>query len=190
MWWPIKALPDLFQRKERTIREWRTKWKGKVREKDGKVWGRDVIQWYINEFCSNKEHTKIDQLLKVQKLKSEQLDYEIKLKKYVPVADVEREWHECISEMRQSLLALEVKLADQLADKTGRSIPEVRYVLRREIYSMLGNLYREAKYRPVPRKNLSWQLQEKALDLFWRQIKSLPPRKYKTIEVKIKAKTR
>lgn len=188
----VPQLALAFNRSDRTIRDWLGKWRQKIRQDGSKYYLPDIIRCFEENFGIKKraDSSKIKDALNLIKLEKEKLELEALRRKYVEREKIEMEWATRASEFKQSLLALEFRLATILADKSGKTIPIVRQILKKEVLELLQSYCREGKYIPVITDNLPIHLQEEALSQFWQKIQALPTKKYKKIVVEVKGKIR
>jgi len=189
----VADLASVFNRSERTIRNWLGHWRQKGIRQDGdKYYLPDIVRCFEEEFAgkSSPDRQKIDNALKVQKLQLMKLRYEVELGKFLPKDEVEAAWATRVSEFKQGLLALEFRIAGQLAEKSKRRLGEVRKILRQEILSLLSAYCRDGIYTPQIRDDLPFDLCEQAYGQFWEKLRTLPPKQYKRIVVDVKGRMR
>ncbi len=168
------------------VRSWSSK--GILRQKGKLVYLPDYVQVWERSYIKKNSNSKINDALKVVKFEKEKIGLEVLREKYADIESVKSEWIEAVSEFKQSVMVLEAKISDQLSAKTGKPIASVRTILHKETYMMLDNLYRKGKYRPKIKENMPIAIQQKTFAKFWDQMKNLPAKKYKRIDIEIKVK--
>ncbi len=188
MWVSFEQLEQITKRADRTIRDWRQKWGGRVRVEGNKCWLPDVWQWFEEEFAGSKAQSlnKLDELLKMQKLKSLQLEYEVAQGKYVTRDEVRAEQVDKVLELKQGLIAMIFRLSSYLSDRTGMAFADVMAPIKKEVYALLWAFSREGRYVPEITEKQTMALQEKAFAAFWQQMRNLPDRKFRKIDVIVK----
>ncbi|MBN1663494.1 MAG: hypothetical protein JW943_07840 [Deltaproteobacteria bacterium] len=188
MWVSFEYLEEMTGRADRTIRDWRHKWGGRVRTQDGNVWLPDFFRWFENEFSGKSQNAnKLDELIKMQKLKSMQFEFEVNQKKYISKGEVEAEQVDKVIELKQGLIAMIFRVSSHLSDRTGAAFSDIMNPLKKEVYGLLLAFSREGRYMPQINEKQSLSVQEKAFTSFWQQIRNLPDtRKFRKIEVIVK----
>ena len=144
----------LFKRAESTIRDWAVRSKAR-KIKDGnrvKYYLPDIFEYYETEIAphfreSGEDLEKVRAELEKVKLEKEKLNLAILKGEYVKKEQVEIEWAQRASELRQGLIALEYRLASRLANRK-LSISRVREVIRSEVLALLEAYTKEGEYTP------------------------------------------
>ena len=147
MYFTPKELAVLFNRAERTIRDWIQKAKPKKQGKN-KYYAPDLFKWYEETFTKVAQDEKaLSRALKAVELEKKQIELEVLKGKLIEREKVEIEWAQRTAEFRQGLIALEFKLAKKLAGRK-LTLPQARKVLREEIFGILRAYAREGEYTP------------------------------------------
>ena len=147
-------IATLFKRAESTIRDWAVRSKAR-KVKDGnraKYYLPDIFEFYEAEIASalrghDDNLDKVRAELERVKLEKEKINLAVLKGEYVKKEQVEIEWAQRASELRQGLIALEYRLASQLANKR-LSVSRVRELIRSEILSLLEAYTKEGEYTP------------------------------------------
>jgi hypothetical protein len=188
MWVSLEQLEQITGRADRTIRDWRSKWGGRVRLDGERVWLPDVWKWFEDEYAGSKAQNlnKLDELLKMQKLKILQHEYDVTQGKYISMEEVRAEQIHKVNEIKQGLIAMIFRVSAYLSDRTGTAFADIMSPLKKEIYALLWAFSREGRYIPEITERQSIALQEKAYASFWQQMRTLPDRRFRKIEVVVK----
>lgn len=164
----------LFRRAEPTIREWASKSKARKIKEGNRVryYLPDIFEYYENEIVSygSEDLDKVRAELEKVKLEKEKINLAILKEEYVKREQVEIEWAQRASELRQGLIALEYRLASQLANRR-LSISKVREIVRKEVLALLRAYTTEGKYTP-PLEGVSNEEFEKHYFEFLRKLES------------------
>ncbi len=150
----------LFRRAESTIRDWAVRSKAR-KIKDGnrvKYYLPDIFEYYENEIApyirsQTEDLDKVKAELEKVKLEKEKINLAVLKGEYVKREQVEIEWAQRASELRQGLIALEYRLSSQLANRR-LSISKVREIIRKEVLALLEAYTTEGEYTP-PLKGIS-----------------------------------
>ncbi|OAQ20339.1 hypothetical protein [Thermosulfurimonas dismutans] len=157
----IQALQDLFGRSERTLRRWASACEARKQDKNGRVFYYlpDLLRYYLEDIHQPvpEELEKIRTEREKVKLEKERLELETTKGNLIERDRVEVEWAQRAAEFRQGLIALEFKLAKQLAGRK-LTLPQVREILRKEIFEILRSYAREGAY--TPKMDERWSLEE------------------------------
>lgn len=167
----------LFGKAESTIRDWAVRSKArKVRDGNRvKYYLPDIFNFYEKEIAprlreQGESPSKIKAELEKVKLEKEKLNLAILKGEYVKREQVEIEWAQRASELRQGLIALEYRLASQLANRK-LSLSKVREAIRKEVFALLQAYTAEGEYTP-PLKNISHEEFEKHYFEFLRKLEN------------------
>ncbi len=157
----LDALEELFGRSRRTIQRWASACEVRRREENGRVryFLPDLLRYYLEEIHQPmpEELEKIRTERERIKLEKERLELEAAKGKLADRDQMEIEWAQRAAEFRQGLISLEFKLARQLAGRK-LTLPQVREILRREVFEILRSYVREGAY--TPRIDERWTLEE------------------------------
>jgi len=165
----------LFKRAEATIRDWAARCKAR-RKKDGskvRYYLPDIFEYYETEIAPSlkgqtEDLEKVKAELEKVKLEKEKLNLAVLKGEYVRKEQVEIEWAQRASELRQGLIALEYRLASRLANKR-MSISKVREIIKKEVLALLEAYTEEGEYTP-PLKGISHEEFEKHYFEFLRKL--------------------
>ena len=147
-------IAHLFKRAESTIRDWAVRAEAR-RIKEGnrvKYYLPDIFEYYENEIApslrgQDEDLAKVKAQLEKVKLEKEKISLAVLKGEYVKKEQVEIEWAQRASELRQGLIALEYRLASRLANRK-LSVSKVRELIRSEVLSLLEAYSKEGKYTP------------------------------------------
>lgn len=147
-------IAHLFKRAESTIRDWAVRAEAR-RIKEGnrvKYYLPDIFEYYENEIApslrgQDEDLAKVKAQLEKVKLEKEKINLAVLKGEYVKKEQVEIEWAQRASELRQGLIALEYRLASRLANRK-LSISKVRELIRSEVLSLLEAYSKEGQYTP------------------------------------------
>lgn len=147
-------IAHLFKRAESTIRDWAVRAEAR-RIKEGnrvKYYLPDIFEYYENEIApslrgQDEDLAKVKAQLERVKLEKEKISLAVLKGEYVKKEQVEIEWAQRASELRQGLIALEYRLASRLANRR-LSVSKVRELMRSEILALLYAYTKEGVYTP------------------------------------------
>lgn len=146
-----KAIADLFNRSDKTIREWITACNPPRigPQTKPRYYLPDILKYFLEHIYQPipKEYEKVKLEREKVKLEKERLDLEVAKGRLVERDAVEIEWAQRVVEFRQGLIALEFKLAKKLAGRK-LTLSQVRKTLREEIFEILRAYAREGEYTP------------------------------------------
>ncbi len=144
----------LFKRPESTIRRWASACNARKKKAGSRVkyYLPDIFEYYETEIAphfkeSGEDLERVRAELEKVKLEKEKLNLAILKGEYVKKEQVEIEWAQRASELRQGLIALEYRLASRLANRK-LSISRVRELIRSEVLALLEAYTKEGEYTP------------------------------------------
>ena len=190
-YYTVKELAEIFNRAERTIRQWIQDGNvSKIKKKNTNLYSLpDLIKYYAENIHEKQLDQDLEELKKKQlqvKIEKEKFELQVKQGKYIEREKMELEWSRRAAEYKQSLIALEFRLSSLLANKR-LSLAKVREIIKKEVFQVLNSLIRDGEYTPVINENLPIEQQEEAYKRFWEKLKKIK-KKVKKIDVEIKAK--
>ena len=151
MYLSIKELSQIFNRAERTIRDWISQANPEKKETERGILYKasDIFAWFEKNFVKriSKNEKKLKTALQAVKLEKEQIELEILKGNLIEKDKVEIEWAQRASELRQGLITLEFKLAKKIAGKKF-SLAQARKLVKEEILQILKTYIREGEYTP------------------------------------------
>jgi len=151
MYLSIKELSQIFNRAERTIRDWISQANPEKKETERGILYKasDIFAWFEKNFVKriSKDEKKLKAALQAVKLEKEQIELEILKGNLIEKDKVEIEWAQRASELRQGLITLEFKLAKKIAGKKF-SLAQARKLVKEEILQILKTYIREGEYTP------------------------------------------
>ena len=151
MYFTVKELSQIFNRAERTIRDWISQANPEKKETERGILYKasDIFAWFEKNFVQriSKNEKKLKTALQAVKLEKEQIELEILKGNLIEKDKVEIEWAQRASELRQGLITLEFKLAKKIAGKKF-SLAQARKLVKEEILQILKTYIREGEYTP------------------------------------------
>ena len=151
MYFSVKELSQIFNRAERTIRDWISQANPEKKETERGILYKasDIFAWFEKNFVKriSKDEKKLKAALQAVKLEKEQIELEMLKGNLIEKDKVEIEWAQRASELRQGLITLEFKLAKKIAGKKF-SLAQARKLVKEEILQILKTYIREGEYTP------------------------------------------
>jgi hypothetical protein len=191
IYYTVKDLCVIFNRADRTIRQWIKDGQiSKVKKGNTVLYNLpELIKYYAENIYQKEIDKDLETLKKEQlrvKIEKEEFELQVKKGKYIEKEKMELEWSRRAAEYKQSLIALEFRLSGLLANKK-LSLAKVREIIKKEVLQILNSLIRDGEYTPVINENLPIETQEEAYRKFWEKLKKIK-KKVKKIDVEINTK--